>query len=91
MKKYSYVIGNPPYITITHKIQKEKINMNNKKIMKVTSTIPLLLTLALTACGTQDTQLLSKRSIASTFHHLCPSAIIVSYYTQSKKFSTRLF
>lgn len=32
-----------------------------------------------------------KRSIASTFHHLCPSAIIVSYYTQSKKFSTRLF
>lgn len=55
MKKYSYVIGNPPYITITHKIQKEKINMNNKKIMKVTSTIPLLLTLALTACGTQDT------------------------------------
>lgn len=45
MKKYSYVIGNPPYITITHKIQKEKINMNNKKIMKVTSTIPLLLTL----------------------------------------------
>lgn len=39
MKKYSYVIGNPPYITITHKIQKEKINMNNKKIMKVTSTI----------------------------------------------------
>lgn len=59
MKKYSYVIGNPPYITITHKIQKEKINMNNKKIMKVTSTIPLLLTLALTACGTQDTQLLT--------------------------------
>lgn len=34
MKKYSYVIGNPPYITITNKIQKEKINMNNKKIMK---------------------------------------------------------
>ena len=64
MKKYSYVIGNPPYITITHKIQKEKINMNNKKIMKVTSTIPLLLTLALTACGTQNSQ--SKRSIAST-------------------------
>ena len=32
-----------------------------------------------------------KRSIASTFHHLCPSAIIVAYYTQSKKFSTRLF
>lgn len=59
MKKYSYVIGNPPYITITNKIQKEKINMNNKKIMKVTSTIPLLLTLALTACGTQDTQLLT--------------------------------
>lgn len=36
-------------------------------------------------------QIESKRSIASTFHHLCPSAIIVSYYTQSKKFSTRLF
>ena len=34
---------------------------------------------------------IGKRSIASTFHHLCPSAIIVSYYTQSKKFSTRLF
>ena len=31
--------------------------MNNKKIMKVTSTIPLLLTLALTACGTQNSQL----------------------------------
>lgn len=59
MKKYSYVIGNPPYITITHKIQKEKINMNNKKIMKVTSTIPLLLTLALTACGTQNSQTLT--------------------------------
>ena len=59
MKKYSYVIGNPPYITITNKIQKEKINMNNKKIMKVTSTIPLLLTLALTACGTQNSQTLT--------------------------------
>ena len=25
MKKYSYVIGNPPYITITNKIQKESV------------------------------------------------------------------
>lgn len=70
MKKYSYVIGNPPYITITHKIQKEKINMNNKKIMKVTSTIPLLLTLALTACGTQNSR---KRTISSTLTNICRS------------------
>lgn len=41
---------------ITHKIQKEKINMNNKKIMKTTSAISLLVSLALTACGTQDSQ-----------------------------------
>ena len=69
MKKYSYVIGNPPYITITHKIQKEKINMNNKKIMKVTSTIPLLLTLALTACGTQNSR---KRQILRLPLNLTP-------------------
>lgn len=37
-------------------IQKEKINMNNKRIMKATSAIPLLLSLALTACGTQESQ-----------------------------------
>ena len=51
------------------------------------------------ACGYVDlrkgidglSMIIGKRSIASTFHHLCPSAIIVSYYTQSKKFSTRLF
>lgn len=36
---------------ITHKIQKEKINMNNKRIMKATSAISLLVSLALTACG----------------------------------------
>ena len=33
--------------------------MNNKRIIKTTSTITLLLSLALTACGTQDTQLLT--------------------------------
>ncbi len=30
--------------------------MNNKRIMKATSVIPLLFSLALTACGTQDSQ-----------------------------------
>ncbi len=32
-----------------------------------------------------------KRTIASTFFHPLSSAIIVSHYTQSKKFSTDLF
>ena len=32
-----------------------------------------------------------KRTIASTFFHPLISAIIVSHYTQSKKFSTELF
>lgn len=33
--------------------------MNNKRIIKTTSAIALLLSLSLTACGTQDTQLLT--------------------------------
>ena len=33
--------------------------MNNKIIIKTTSAIALLLSLSLTACGTQDTQLLT--------------------------------
>lgn len=33
--------------------------MNNKRIIKTTSAIALLLSLSLTACGTQDTQLLA--------------------------------
>lgn len=33
--------------------------MNNKRIIKTTSAITLLLSLSLTACGTQDTQLLT--------------------------------
>lgn len=33
--------------------------MNNKRIIKITSAIALLLSLSLTACGTQDTQLLT--------------------------------
>lgn len=56
--------------------------MNNKRIIKTISAIALLLSLSLTACGTQDTQLLTateesmqetatqetgKRSISGTF------------------------
>ena len=37
------------------------------------------------------TFLIRKRTIASTFFHPLISAIIVSHYTQSKKFSTELF
>ena len=33
--------------------------MNNKRMIKITSAIALLLSLSLTACGTQDTQLLT--------------------------------
>ena len=33
--------------------------MNNKRIIKTISAIALLLSLSLTACGTQDTQLLT--------------------------------
>ena len=44
---------------ITPKIQKEKTKMNNKRMIKTTFIIVLLLSLALTACGTQDTQLLT--------------------------------
>ena len=45
--------------SITPKIQKEKTKMNNKKMIKTTFTMGLLLSMALTACGTQDTQLLT--------------------------------
>lgn len=41
---------------ITQKIQKEKTKMNDKRIVKTISAIALLLSLALTACGTQDFQ-----------------------------------
>ena len=41
---------------ITKKIQKEKTKMNDKRIVKTISAIALLLSLALTACGTQDFQ-----------------------------------
>ncbi len=41
---------------ITQKIQKEKTKMNDKRIVKTIPAIPLLLSLALTACGTQDFQ-----------------------------------
>ena len=44
---------------ITPKIQKEKTKMNNKRMIKTTFIMVLLLSLALTACGTQDTQLLT--------------------------------
>lgn len=44
---------------VTTKIQKEKMKMNNKRMIKTTSAIALLLSLSLTACGTQDTQLLT--------------------------------
>jgi hypothetical protein len=44
---------------ITPKIQKEKTKMNNKGMIKTTFTMVMLLSLALTACGTQDTQLLT--------------------------------
>ena len=44
---------------ITLKIQKEKTKMNNKRMIKTTFIMVLLLSLALTACGTQDTQLLT--------------------------------
>lgn len=40
----------------TQKIQKEKTKMNDKRIVKTISAIALLLSLALTACGTQDFQ-----------------------------------
>lgn len=39
---------------ITEKIQKEKTKMNDKRIVKTIPAITLLLSLALTACGTQD-------------------------------------
>lgn len=41
---------------ITQKIQKEKTKMNDKRIEKTIPAIALLLSLALTACGTQDFQ-----------------------------------
>ena len=41
---------------ITQKIQKEKTKMNDKRIVKTIPAIALLLSLALTACGTQDFQ-----------------------------------
>lgn len=41
---------------ITQKIQKAKTKMNDKRIVKTISAIALLLSLALTACGTQDFQ-----------------------------------
>lgn len=44
---------------ITPKIQKEKTKMNNKRMIKTTFIMVLLLSLALIACGTQDTQLLT--------------------------------
>lgn len=44
---------------ITPKIQKEKTKMNNKRMIKTIFTMVMLLSLALTACGTQDTQLLT--------------------------------
>ena len=45
---------------ITKKIQKEKTKMNDKRIVKTISAIALLLSLALTACGTQDFQPLTR-------------------------------
>lgn len=41
---------------INQKIQKEKTKMNDKRIVKTIPAIALLLSLALTACGTQDFQ-----------------------------------
>lgn len=38
----------------TQKIQKEKTKMNDKRIVKTIPAVTLLLSLALTACGTQD-------------------------------------
>lgn len=45
---------------ITQKIQKEKTKMNDKRIEKTIPVIALLLSLALTACGTQDFQPLTR-------------------------------
>lgn len=42
-----------------HKNTERENKMNNKRIIKTTSAIALLLSLSLTACGTQDTQLLT--------------------------------
>lgn len=42
-----------------HKNTERENKMNNKRIIKTISAIALLLSLALTACGTQDTQLLT--------------------------------
>lgn len=53
---YSPILADT-YITL--KIQKEKTKMNNKRMIKTTFIMVLLLSLALTACGTQDTQLLT--------------------------------
>ena len=42
-----------------HKNTERENKMNNKRIIKTISAIALLLSLSLTACGTQDTQLLT--------------------------------
>lgn len=64
-----------------HKNIERENKMNNKRIIKTISAIALLLSLSLTACGTQDTQLLTvteesmqgKRTISSTLTNICRS------------------
>lgn len=56
--RYSVFPHSCRYIYYYKNTEREN-KMNNKRIIKTTSAIVLLLSLSLTACGTQDTQLLT--------------------------------
>lgn len=56
--RYSVFLCSCRYMYYYKNTEREN-KMNNKRIIKTTSAIALLLSLSLTACGTQDTQLLT--------------------------------